>query len=194
MLKKIAQVIIVEGKYDLIKLSSFVDALILTTDGFRIFKDKEKIKLIKTIGEKSGVIILTDSDAAGFKIRAFLTSVLPKEMITHAYIPNIEGKERRKDAPSKEGLLGVEGVDDEVIIYALERAGAKFNNVNACERPITKFDLFDFGLSGRQDSSTLRRKLLKAMSLPERMSCNSMLDVLNTLVTYDEFVDIVKKI
>lgn len=194
MLKKIAQVIIVEGKYDLIKLSSLVDALILTTDGFRIFKDKEKIELIKTVGEKNGVIILTDSDAAGFKIRAFLKSVLPKEMITHAYIPNIEGKEKRKEVPSKEGLLGVEGVGDDIIITALQRAGAKFNNSTSQDRQITKFDLFELGLSGGRDSSNLRRKLLKTMSLPERMSCNAMLDVLNSLITYDEFIDLIKKL
>ena len=193
-MKKIAQVIVVEGKYDLIKLSSIVDALIITTDGFRIFKDKEKRELIKAVGEKNGVIILTDSDAAGFKIRAFLTSILPKEMIRHAYIPNIEGKERRKDSPSKEGLLGVEGVDDDVIIYALEKAGAQIEILNPNDRRISKFDLFDLGLSGRQDSSELRRKLLKHMNLPTRMSSNSMLDVLNCLITYNELKDITKNL
>ena len=186
-MKKISQVIIVEGKYDLIKLSSIVDALIITTDGFRIFKDKEKRELIKTVGEKNGVIIFTDSDAAGFKIRAFLTSILPKEMIRHAYIPNIEGKEKRKDAPSKEGLLGVEGVDEDTIISALERAGAQLNIQDPNDKQITKYDLFEFGLSGRSDSSTLRRKFLKSMGLPERMSTNSMLNVLNTLISYNEF-------
>ena len=193
-MKKIAQVIVVEGKYDLIKLSSIVDALIITTDGFRIFKDKEKRELIKAVGGKNGVIILTDSDAAGFKIRAFLTSILPKEMIRHAYIPNIEGKERRKDSPSKEGLLGVEGVNDDVIIDALEKAGAQIEILNPNDRRISKFDLFDLGLSGRQDSSELRRKLLKHMNLPTRMSSNSMLDVLNCLITYNELKDIMKKL
>lgn len=193
-MKKIAQVIIVEGKYDLIKLSSIVDALIITTDGFRIFKDKEKRALIKTVGEKNGVIVFTDSDAAGFKIRAFLTSILPKEMIKHAYIPNIEGKERRKEIPSKEGLLGVEGVDDAIIIDALEKAGAQIEIVDSNDRKITKFDLFDLGLSGCQDSSDLRRRLLKHMNLPIRMSSNSMLDVLNCLITYNELKDIIKKL
>lgn len=193
-MKKIAQVIVVEGKYDLIKLSSIVDALIITTDGFRIFKDKEKRELIKAVGEKNGVIVFTDSDAAGFKIRAFLTSILPKEMIRHAYIPNIEGKERRKDSPSKEGLLGVEGVDDDVIIDALEKAGAQIEILNPNDRRISKFDLFDLGLSGRQDSSELRRKLLKHMNLPTRMSSNSMLDVLNCLITYNELKDITKNL
>ncbi len=193
-MKKIAQVIIVEGKYDLIKLSSIVDALIITTDGFRIFKDKEKRALIKTVGEKNGVIVFTDSDAAGFKIRAFLTSILPKEMIKHAYIPNIEGKERRKEIPSKEGLLGVEGVDDAIIIDALEKAGAQIEIVDSNDRKITKFDLFDLGLSGGQDSSDLRRRLLKHMNLPIRMSSNSMLDVLNCLITYNELKDIIKKL
>ena len=193
-MKKIAQVIVVEGKYDLIKLSSIVDALIITTDGFHIFKDKEKRELIKAVGEKNGVIVFTDSDAAGFKIRAFLTSILPKEMIRHAYIPNIEGKERRKDSPSKEGLLGVEGVDDDVIIDALEKAGAQIEILNPNDRRISKFDLFDLGLSGRQDSSELRRKLLKHMNLPTRMSSNSMLDVLNCLITYNELKDITKNL
>ncbi len=193
-MKKIAQVIIVEGKYDLIKLSSIVDALIITTDGFRIFKDKEKRELIKTLGEKNGVIVFTDSDAAGFKIRAFLTSILPKEMIKHAYIPNIEGKERRKDAPSKEGLLGVEGVDDSVILDALEKAGAQIKITDSSDRKITKFDLFELGLNGRQNSSTLRKTLLKYMNLPTRMSSNSMLDVLNCLITYNELKDIMKKL
>ena len=193
-MKKIAQVIVVEGKYDLIKLSSIVDALIITTDGFHIFKDKEKRELIKAVGEKNGVIVFTDSDAAGFKIRAFLTSILPKEMIRHAYIPNIEGKERRKDSPSKEGLLGVEGVDDDVIIDALEKAGAQIEILNPNDRRISKFDLFDLGLSGRQDSSELRRKLLKHMNLPTRMSSNSMLDVLNCLITYNELKGITKNL
>ena len=193
-MKKISQVIVVEGKYDLIKLSSIVDALIITTDGFRIFKDKEKRELIKTVGEKNGVIVFTDSDAAGFKIRAFLTSILPKEMIKHAYIPNIEGKEKRKEAPSKEGLLGVEGVDDSVILNALEKAGAQIKITGSNDRRITKFDLLELGLNGCQDSSTLRRKLLKYMNLPTRMSSNSMLDVLNCLVTYNELKDVMKNL
>lgn len=193
-MKKISQVIIVEGKYDLIKLSAIVDALIITTDGFRIFKDKEKRELIKTVGEKNGVIILTDSDAAGFKIRAFLTSILPKDKIRHAYIPNIEGKEKRKDTPSKEGLLGVEGVDDATIISALERAGAQLAITDSNDKKITKFDLFEFGLSGKQDSSSLRRRFLSTLGLPQRMSTNSMLDVLNSLITYNEFKEIMQKI
>ena len=193
-MKKIPQVIVVEGKYDLIKLSSIVDALIITTDGFRIFKDKEKIELIKTVGEKNGVIVFTDADAAGFKIRAFLTSILPKKMIRHAYIPNIEGKEKRKDTPSKEGLLGVEGVDDSIILDALEKAGAKIKIIDTNDRSITKFDLYEFGLSGRQDSSILRRNLLKYMNLPTRMSSNSMLNVLNCLITYKELKDIMKNL
>ena len=193
-MKKISQVIIVEGKYDLIKLSSIVDALIITTDGFRIFKDKEKRELIKTVGEKNGVIVFTDSDAAGFKIRAFLTSILPKEMIKHAYIPNIEGKERRKDAPSKEGLLGVEGVDDDTIIAALERAGAQLEVLDPNDKQITKFDLFEFGLTGKDDSSILRRRFLKTMGLPQRLSTNSMLNVLNSLITYNEFKELMKNL
>lgn len=189
---KINQVIVVEGKYDLIKLSSIVDALIITTDGFGIFKDKEKRELIKTVGEKNGVIILTDSDAAGFKIRAFLSSILPKECVKHAYIPNIEGKEKRKDSPSKEGLLGVEGVDEETIISALKLAGAESRTVDSGDRQITKFDLFEFGFCGQKNSSDLRRSFLRSLNLPQRLNSNSMLNVLNSLMTYNEFIERVK--
>lgn len=188
-MKKIDQVIVVEGKYDQIKLSSIVDALIITTDGFGIFKDKEKRELIKTVGEKNGVIILTDSDAAGFKIRAFLTSVLPKECVKHAYIPNIEGKEKRKEAPSKEGLLGVEGVDAETILHALELAGAEEKIIDSNDRKITKFDLYEFGFIGQKNSSELRREFLKRINLPQRLNSNSMLNILNSLMTYNEFVE-----
>ncbi len=189
---KINQVIVVEGKYDLIKLSSIVDALIITTDGFGIFKDREKRELIKTVGEKNGVIILTDSDAAGFKIRAFLSSILPKECVKHAYIPNIEGKEKRKDSPSKEGLLGVEGVDEETIISALKLAGAESRTVDSGDRQITKFDLFEFGFCGQKNSSDLRRSFLRSLNLPQRLNSNSMLNVLNSLMTYNEFIERVK--
>ncbi len=191
-MKKIGQVIVVEGKYDLIKLSSIVDALIITTDGFGIFKDKEKRDLIKTVGEKNGVIILTDSDAAGFKIRAFLTSILPKECIRHAYIPNIEGKEKRKDSPSKEGLLGVEGVDEATILSALELAGAESKTIDSNDRNITKFDLYEFGFCGQKNSSDMRRNFLKSLNLPQRLNSNSMLNVLNSLMTYNEFVEYLK--
>lgn len=187
---KIKQAIIVEGKYDIIKLSSIVDALIIPTDGFRIFKDKEKREMIKTVGKINGVIILTDSDAAGFKIRGFLTSILPKDCIKHAYIPNIPGKERRKAEPSKEGLIGVEGVENEVIVDALKRAGADIaDKTNG--RPITKFDLYEKGLSGKKDSATKRRSFLKSLNLPERLSSNSLLDVLNSIMTYEEYDNLV---
>ena len=191
-MKKISQVIVVEGKYDLIKLSSFVDALIITTDGFGIFKDKEKRELLKTVGEKNGVIILTDSDAAGFKIRAFLSSILPKECVKHAYIPSIEGKEKRKDFPSKEGLLGVEGVDEATIISALELAGAESRALDLNDRKITKFDLYDFGFCGQKNSSDLRRSFLKSLNLPQRLNSNSMLNVLNSLMSYNEFAEHIK--
>ncbi len=191
-MKKIDQVIIVEGKYDLIKLSSIVDALIITTDGFGIFKDKEKRELIKTVGKKNGVIVLTDSDAAGFKIRSFLTSILPKDCVKHAYIPNIEGKEIRKDSPSKEGLLGVEGVDEATILAALELAGAETKAIDLNDRKITKFDLYEFGFSGQKNSSELRRRFLKSLNLPQRLNSNSMLNLLNSLMTYNEFVEQLK--
>lgn len=191
---KIKQAVIVEGKYDLIKLSSMIDALIIPTNGFRIFKDKSKREFIKTVAEKNGIIILTDSDAAGFKIRGYLSSFVPQDRIKHAYIPNIYGKEKRKDAPSKEGLLGVEGVDEEVIMSALKRAGIFAEPTDAQIRKITKFDMYSAGLSGQINSNDFRRKFLKSLRLPERMSSNALLNVLNSIMTYDEFLEHINKL
>ena len=148
--------------------------------------------MIKTVGEKNGVIILTDSDAAGFKIRAFLSSFLPKECVKHAYIPNVEGKEKRKDYPSKEGLLGVEGVDEATILSALELAGAESRIIGSNDRKITKFDLYESGFCGQRNSAELRRDFLKKLNLPQRLNSNSMLNVLNSLMTYKEFTEHLK--
>lgn len=184
-----SKAVIVEGKYDKARLSSILDALIITTDGFGIFNSKEKQILIKKIAAEKGIIILTDSDAAGFKIRNFLKNIVPEDKITHAYIPDIYGKEKRKEAPSKEGKLGVEGIDNSIIEAALLRTGI-FTENNALQeiKLITNADLFEAGLSGRENSAEKRRKLLVSIGLPARLSGKNLLSVLNTFMTYEDFI------
>ena len=188
---KIKQAVIVEGKYDKIKLSNIIDAPIIQTDGFGIFKDKELQKLIRKLAEKDGLLVLTDSDSAGFKIRSFIGATVDNKYITHAYIPDIFGKEKRKDEPSKEGKLGVEGVPEQVIIDALENAGVLCETVEVKERPITKQDLYELGLTGKKDSASKRAKLLKYYDLPSRLGTNSLIKVLNSITDYDEFTQAV---
>ena len=185
---KIKEAVIVEGKYDKIKLSSIVDAPIIQTDGFGIFKDKELQRLIRMLAEKNGILIMTDSDSAGFKIRSFIGSTVDKKYIKHAYIPDIFGKEKRKTEASKEGKLGVEGVPESVIIEALERAGVLYENVEEPSRPISKTDMYELGLSGHADSSARRSALLKHYNLPSRMTSNALVDVLNCITDYDTLV------
>ena len=184
---KIKEAIIVEGNYDKIKLSSCVDALILTTDGFGVFKNREKLELIRTLAEQIGVILLTDADRAGFTIRN--------------YIPDIKGKEKRKDAPSKEGLLGVEGMEKELLIDALLKAGATVEGEEASGAPsgaegrlLTKLDLYQDGFAGGADSAQKRRALLRALHLPQRLSANMMIDVVNTALGYDAYRKAASKI
>lgn len=186
---RIEQAVVVEGKYDKIKLSSIIDALILETGGFKIFKDRELLGLLRALARTRGVLILTDSDAAGFKIRSFLTGALPKGSVRHAYIPDILGKEPRKAAPSKEGKLGVEGVPKPAILACLRRAGVLCEECFPREdaRRITKADLFEDGLSGGEDSAARRRALLRELELPERLSANAMLEVLNAMLGYDAY-------
>ena len=191
---KIRQAVIVEGKYDKIKLSGIIDAPIIQTDGFGIFKNKELQKMIKTVAEKNGILILTDSDSAGFQIRSFIGSTVDNKYISHAYIPDIFGKEKRKAEPSKEGKLGVEGVPEKVIIEALEKAGVLCEKVEAPARPITKLDLFEGGFAGGENSASMRLKLLKYFGLPSRLSANSLVKVLNCMTTYDEYCIAVEKI
>lgn len=189
---KVDQIIIVEGRYDKIKLSSLIDGIIIETDGFGIFKNKEKQKLIRKLAETKGIVILTDSDSAGFVIRNFITSIVPKEYITNVYIPDIFGKEKRKDSPSKEGKLGVEGVSAEVLEEAFKKAGIGILNSKITEKKvITTVDLYDDGLIGGADSKQKRAALLKMLELPERMSTKAMLDILNTFLTYDEYKKII---
>lgn len=192
---KIDRVVIVEGRYDKIKLSSVIDGIIIETDGFGIFNNKEKQKLIRKLAETKGLLILTDSDSAGFKIRAFIRGIVPAEYIKHAYIPDIFGKEKRKTEPSKEGKLGVEGVKVPVIIEALEKAGVLCEKTEKSERrEITKLDLYEDGLSGKPDSDALRKKLLKHLDLPERLTSNALVQVLNTFLTFEEYKTAIEEI
>lgn len=191
---KIKQAVIVEGKYDKIKLSNIIDAPIIQTDGFGIFKDKELQLMIRTLAEKRGVLVLTDSDSAGFKIRSFIGSTVDQKNIIHAYIPDIFGKEGRKTEPSKEGKLGVEGMTEDVILQALANAGVFCESTPEPERPITKLDLFEHGFTGGIDSSKKRAALLKYYSFPERLSANSLVKVLNCVTTYERFLEDIKEI
>lgn len=186
---KIKEAIVVEGRYDKNTVSQIVDTTIIETCGFGIFSDKEKIELLRRIARKRGLIILTDSDGAGFVIRGHLKGSLNDVNIKHAYVPDIYGREKRKKIPSKEGKLGVEGMSPEIIIGALKRAGATFEDAEPDKVgvEITKGDLYDLGLSGGKNSAEERKKLLKKLNLPEKMSANALLDVLNSLYTRDEF-------
>jgi ribonuclease M5 len=188
----IKEVIVVEGRYDKNTVSQVVDGTIIETDGFGIFSDKEKLALLRKLAEKRGLIILTDSDRAGFFIRGRLKGILGSSNIKHAYIPGINGREKRKSTASTEGKLGVEGMVPEIIIKSLERAGATFEEGPVkSERPglITGTDMFSTGLSGGAGSAQKRRDLLKRLDLPERLSTRGLLDVLNILFSRDEFLD-----
>ena len=196
---KLKQAVIVEGKYDKIKLSSIIDSLIITTDGFGVFKNSEKSALIKELAEKQGIIILTDSDSAGFKIRNYIKNITGKGKIINVYIPDIFGKEKRKTAPSKEGKLGVEGVPNDIIIAALEKAGVtaannEDNNKDTNKNAITRIMLYEDGFIGKDGSSERRKKLLKALSLPEMLSTNGLLEVLNTMFSLEEYESAANKI
>jgi len=189
---RVKEVIIVEGKYDKNTVSQAVDAAVIEISGFQIFSNKEKLSLLRSLAEKRGLIILTDSDKSGFFIRGRLRGILSGKNVKHAYIPDVFGRERRKSAPSKEGKLGVEGMSCDVIISALQRAGACFEDnqyaTRNAEDKISKTDLYQLGLSGGVGSAEKRRALLKKLSLPERLSSNGLLDVLNILYTRDEFI------
>lgn len=193
---KLDRPIIVEGKYDIVKLSNIIDGIIIKTDGFGIFKDKEKQALLRRLADEKGIIVLTDSDSAGFLIRNFIKSTVPPEKITHVYIPDIYGKEKRKTEASKEGKLGVEGIKEEVIVDAFRKAGVSFDSKNeqTQRRLITNIDFYEWGLSGKDNSKEKRKALLKAFALPERMSSSSMIKVLNCFVTYEEFTEKVKEL
>lgn len=179
--------IIVEGRYDKIKLSNVTDALILTTEGFGIFNDREKQKFIKKIASEKGLIIITDSDAAGFKIRNFIKNIAVNADVIHVYIPDVLGKEKRKAEASKEGKLGVEGIDNRLLTDALLRSGAFAENAGETRNEITAADLYEAGLTGVPGSAEKRRRLLLSMGLPARLTGASFLSVLNSFMSYDDF-------
>ena len=190
---KIKEAIIVEGRYDKNTLSQIVDAPILETSGFGIFKDKKQLSLLRRVAQKRGLIVFTDSDGAGFVIRNHLKSVIPAQYLKHAYTPDIYGKERRKSAPGKEGKLGVEGMSPEVIIEALRRAGATIEGESSvgCHE-ITKQDMMALGLSGGENSAAKRSALIKKLSLPEHMSANALLQSLHLLMNLEELKTLVE--
>jgi len=194
-MRRIRESILVEGRYDVNKLKQIVDTQVIETAGFGIFKNEEKRTLLKKIAAKRGIIVLTDSDGAGFLIRNHLRGILPKEQVKHAYIPQLEGKEKRKDKPSKQGLLGVEGMEPSVIINALERAGATFlDEAETADRGagFTKAEFFVLGLSGGADSAARREAVLKALDLPVGMTANAMLEAVNLMFSREEFLQIVQ--
>ncbi len=190
---KIKEAIVVEGRYDRNTLSQIVDATIFETNGFGIFKNKEQMALLRTVAQKRGLIVLTDSDGAGFVIRNHLKSAIPGAYLKHAYTPDIAGKEKRKAAPGKEGKLGVEGMRPEVILEALRACGATFDDEtqDSPRTAITKQDFVELGLSGGTDSSVKRLCVQKALNLPEHMSANALLQALNLLMTADELRNLV---
>jgi len=193
---KIDEVILVEGKYDKIRLSGLVDAMIIETGGFALYTDEEKMKMIRRIAEKRGVIIFTDSDRAGFQIRSFLggsMSGIDKSRIKHAYAPDVYGKEKRKTKPGREGKLGVEGISGELIIQALLKAGASSVS-KANTDPVTKADMMEDGLTGQPQAAENRRKLAAYLDLPARISANSLLEFINATMTKAEYKQAVNAI
>ncbi|MEE5992145.1 MAG: DUF4093 domain-containing protein [Oscillospiraceae bacterium] len=184
---QIKQAIIVEGKYDKIKLDSLVKAVIIPTHGFQIFKDPEKLELIRWYAKTTGILILTDSDRAGFKIRSYLRGSIKEGTIQNIYIPDIFGKEKRKTKPSAEGKLGVEGIDADILRDAFEKAGVLSQQIEPHE-PITKTDLYFAGLSGTNNSAEKRKKFQQSLNLPSVLSANALLEVLNARMTREEFL------
>ena len=192
-MRRLEEVLIVEGRYDKNALSQVVDAVILETSGFGIFHDRQKQKLLRSLAEQRGMIVLTDSDGAGFVIRNFIKGCVPPERLKQAYIPDIPGKERRKSAPSKEGKLGVDGMSPQILLEALERAGAHFldeESAGHTGEKITKADFYRLGLSGGEGSRDKRSRLLRYLDLPERMTADGLLDVLNALMSREAFFDL----
>ena len=184
---KLDRPVIVEGKYDKVRLQNLLDAPILTTDGFRIFRDSEKRTLFRRLAEKNGVFVLTDPDGGGLLIRSLLRGTVPPDRVVHLYVPAVRGKERRKKTASREGLLGVEGIDDETLLN-LFRPFAVGNTEKKADSPaVTKTDFYEDGLSGKADSSLLRRKLAERLRLPANLSANALLEAVNLLYSKEEY-------
>ncbi len=193
---RVREAVVVEGRCDKAKLSALIEGTIVETGGFAIFNDRDKMELIRRLAAKRGVIILTDSDGAGFLIRSKLSQCLPPGQVKHAYIPDIYGKERRKAKPSKEGKLGVEGMTLETLRDCLIRAGAIIEGAPGGDAPqeLTKADLFELGLSGGESSADRRKALQRRLKLPERLSANGLLQALRALYTREELLDILENL
>ncbi len=186
------EAVIVEGKYDKIRLSNILDATIIQTDGFRIFKDAEKRELIRLLAKRTGIIIITDSDSAGLQIRQHIKNIVKDGNVTNIYLPQIVGKEKRKSSPSSEGFLGLEGTDDQIILDALEKAGLSHTEkIDRCKK-LTKTDLFSLGLSGNEGSAAKREALCRFLGIPP-LPTNTLLDALNTLFERNEFLQVIEK-
>lgn len=193
---KVRQAIVVEGRYDKNTLSQIVDTAIFQTNGFGIMKDTEQLALLRAVARKRGLIVFTDSDGAGFVIRNYLKSAIDPQYLLHAYIPDIQGKEKRKKAPGKEGKLGVEGMTPQIILDSLRQAGATIDGqeLPSAEEPITKQDFVDWGLSGGSNSAEKRKQLLRELHLPEHMSCNALLQALRILYTRNEALLLIQQL
>ncbi len=192
-MRAVKEVIVVEGRYDKNALLQVVDAVVLETGGFGVFNDRQKQRLLRLMAGQRGLIVLTDSDGAGFVIRNFIKSCVDPAQLKHAYIPDVYGKERRKRTASREGKLGVEGMRPQALLEALERAGATFLDEREQAKPmrsITKADLYAKGLSGQAGSAQARRQLLKRLELPERLTADGLLDVLNATMSREEFLQL----
>ena len=193
---KIKEAIVVEGTYDEIRLSGFVDTVIIKTNGFSIFNDKGKLETLKTLAKNGGIVILTDSDSAGFKIRNYIRQYITDGTVKNAYIPDIQGKEKRKNQASKEGLLGVEGVSEEIIMKSLRNAGCEIDGkteVLENSRLITKTDLYFLGLSGGLNSFEKRHRFCEQIGVPSKISANMLVGVLNRLMSYEQLVSLTEE-
>lgn len=194
---KIKEAIVVEGRYDKNTLSQLVDGVIVETTGFGIYHNKDLLALLRRLGEKQGLIVLTDSDGAGFQIRSYLKSALPPHQVKHAYIPDRPGKERRKRQPGKEGKLGVEGMSQQVLEQALRQAGATIlgeSPRHARSASLTKADLYACGLAGGQGSRERRKRLLKKLDLPAHLTPNAMLPILSALYDRQTLLEEMEKL
>ena len=194
-MQTVKEVIVVEGRYDKNTLLQVVNAVVIETAGFGIFNDIQKQKLLRTMAQKRGLIILTDPDGAGFMIRNYIKSCVPPAYLKQAYVPDIPGKEKRKAKPSREGKLGVEGMRAEILLEALRRAGATFDDAasGTTERNVNKADLYRLGLSGREESAKKRAMLIRSLDLPERLSAEALLDVINAVMSREEFFSFVSR-
>lgn len=190
---KIKEAVIVEGRYDKIKLSNILDTLIVETNGFGIYKDKERLSFIKKLALQRGIVVLTDSDHSGFQIRSYISSGIPKDRIKHIYIPDIYGKEKRKAQPSKEGKLGVEGISEKLLLELFEKADISAQQCAENDDPVTSCDLFELGITGTPNAKANKKKLIKALDLPEHLSTNSLLSYINSSMTKKNFIDFAHK-